>query len=72
MPSIPISNLFNMYDLQEDPYEEDKINCQEVIDYCETRFRVALQAMLKASDEDQIWMTKILFRELVRRISQIK
>lgn len=69
MPTMPIINLFNSYDLQADPYEFDKINCQEVVDYCETRFRSALQAMLQATDDDKIWMTKILFRELVMFIS---
>jgi hypothetical protein len=29
-----ITHLFNAYDLQADPYEADKINCQEVVDYC--------------------------------------
>ena len=65
MSAIPILNLFNAYDLQADPYEVDKINCQEVVDYCEARFRVALQAMLAVADDDKIWMTKTLFRELV-------
>ncbi len=65
----PITNLFNAYDLQADPYEADKINCQEVVDYCEARFRVILQAMLNVTDDDKIWMTKILFRELVKLIN---
>jgi hypothetical protein len=63
----PITNLLNAYDLLADPYENDKINCQEVVDYCEARFRVALQAMFTSTTEDdQAWMTRILFRELVR------
>lgn len=61
-----ITNLLNAYDLQADPYEADKINCQEVVDYCEARFRVALQRMTNATDEDNTWMTFVLFRELVR------
>jgi hypothetical protein len=61
-----VTHLFNAYDLQADPYEADKINCQEVVDYCEARFRVALQAMMNATDEDLNWMTMTLFRELVR------
>ena len=64
MSVMPIINLFNAYDLQSDPYEADKINCQEVVDYCEARFRVALQAMVDVIEEDKIWMTKTLFREL--------
>lgn len=68
MSANPITNLFNAYDLQTNPYEADKINCQEVVDYCETRFRVALQAMLNSTKEDNVWMTKALFRELVRMI----
>ncbi len=63
----PITNLLNAYDLLADPYENDKINCQEVVDYCEARFRVILQAMFTSTTEDdQTWMTRILFRELVR------
>jgi len=63
----PITNLLNAYDLLADPYENDKINCQEVVDYCEARFRVILQAMFTSTTEDdQAWMTRILFRELVR------
>jgi len=60
-----ITHLLNAYDLQADPYEADKINCQEVVDYCEARFRAALQAMVTVMDEYLLWMTMILFRELV-------
>ena len=42
---MPIINLFNAYDLQADLYEADKINYQEVVDYCKAQFRVVLQAM---------------------------
>jgi len=66
MANKPVTNLFNPYDLLVDPYEDDKINCQEVVDYCEARFRVALQALFSSTKEDQSWMTRILFRELVR------
>jgi hypothetical protein len=65
MPRIPITNLFNVYDLQVNPLNEDKIRSQEVVNYCEARFRVALQAMMKRSEQDQEWMFKILYRELV-------
>ena len=68
MSVMPIINLFNAYDLQADPYETDKINCQEVVDYCEARFRVVLQAMIDVIEEDKIWMSKVLFRELVKVI----
>ena len=61
----PITNLLNTYDLLADPYEDDKIDCQEVIDYCEAHFRVVLQAMFGSIEEDQAWMTRVLFRELV-------
>ena len=58
----PITNLLNAYDLLADPYENNKINCQEVVDYCEARFRVALQAMFTSmTEDDQAWMTRILF-----------
>lgn len=60
-----ITYLCNAYDLQADPYEDDKINCQEVVNYCEARFRVALQSMIHAIDADLAWMTMTLFRELV-------
>jgi hypothetical protein len=71
MSRIPITNLFNLYDLQADPYETDKINCQELVDYCEARFRVALQAMLNVREDDKEWMYKVLFRELVWPIGSI-
>ena len=69
MPHLPITNLFYAYDLQFNPFEEDKIGSQEVVNYCEARFRVALQAMMKRSAKDQKWMYKILFREMVFRIT---
>jgi hypothetical protein len=62
---IPITHLFNVYDLQVNPIDEDKIRSQDVINYCEARFRVALQAMMKRSDKDQKWMYNILYREVV-------
>jgi hypothetical protein len=60
-----ITHLLNAYDLQAESDEADRINCQEVVDYCEARFRVALQHMMQAIDQDLIWMTMTLFRELV-------
>ena len=57
--------LFNAYDLQPDPYQPNKIDVQEVVNYCEARFREALQALLIATDEDQEWMLTILFHKLV-------
>lgn len=71
MPHIPITNLFNAYDLQPDPYAEDKIQSQEVVDYCEARFRVALQAIMKRSEHHQGWLYKLLLNELVFFILQI-
>ena len=65
MTRIPITNLFNAYDLQHNPLEEDKIRSQEVVNYCEARFRVALQEIMKRSEKDQKWMFKILYREMV-------
>jgi hypothetical protein len=44
MMHIPITNLFNAYDLQVNPLTKDKIRSQDVVNYCEARFRVALQA----------------------------
>jgi len=54
----------NSYDLLSDLYEADKINCQEVFDYCKARFRVVLQVMVEVVEEDKIWMTRTLFRKL--------
>ncbi len=65
MTRIPITNLFNAYDLQPNPLNEDKIKSQEVVNYCEARFRVILQVMMERSDEDQKWMYKIFFQEMV-------
>jgi hypothetical protein len=65
MANQPVVNLFNSYDLLADPYEDDKFDCQEVIDYCEARFHVALQAMSNSTQEDQVWMSRILLRELI-------
>jgi len=59
------THLFNVYDLQADSDEADRIDCQEVVDYCEARFRKALHHMLQTTNEDLIWMTVTLFREMV-------
>ena len=61
----PVTNLFNIFDLEIFPYEEERINSQEVVDYCEAHFRVALQEIMRRRDADQEWMMKILLRELV-------
>jgi len=65
MNRIPITNLFNAYDLQVNPLDEDKIKSQHVVNYCEARFRVALQTMMQRSERDQKWMYRILFQEMV-------
>ena len=65
MTHLPITNLFNAYDLQLNPLDEDKIKSQEVVNYCEARFRVALQEMMKRSEQDQQWMSKVLYQEMV-------
>lgn len=65
MSRIPITNLFNAYDLQVNPLDEDKISSQQLVNYCEARFRVALQAMMQRSEKDQKWMYQILFQEMV-------
>lgn len=49
----PIANLLSIFDLLADPYEDDKIDCQEVIDYSESRFRVILQTMFSSTAQDQ-------------------
>lgn len=65
MPFKPITNLFNPYDLLTDPDADKKISYQEVVDYCEARFRVVLQNMMSRAATDHEWMLKFLFRELV-------
>jgi hypothetical protein len=65
MTRVPITHLFNAYDLQDNPLEEDKIGSQEVVNYCEARFRVALQTIMRSSEKDQRWMFKILYQEMV-------
>jgi len=71
MTRVPITNLFNAYDLQVNPLDEDKIKSQEVINYCEARFRVALQVMMGRSEQDQAWMYDILFHEMVFFIHEL-
>ena len=65
MIHVPITNLFHAYDLQINPNDQDKISSQHVVNYCEARFRVALQAMMKRSEKDQKWMYRVLSREMV-------
>ena len=65
MTHIPLTNLFNAYDLQLNPLDEDKIRSQEVVNYCEVRFQVALQEMMKRSEQDQKWMFETLYQEMV-------
>ena len=65
MANIKITNLLNTFHLDSDPDAHDKIDCQEVVDYCEARFRVILQTILECTIDDQRWMVRVLFRELV-------
>jgi hypothetical protein len=65
MASVQITNLLNSFHLDSDPNEADKVNSQEVVDYCEARFRVILQSVLNSTADQQSWMIKTLFRELV-------
>ena len=65
MTRVPITNLFNAYDLQVNALDEDKISSQDVVNYCEARFRVALQEMMRRSERDQKWMYKFLIKEMV-------
>ena len=65
MSHLPITDLFNAYDLQINPGDSDKIRSQEVVAYFEARFRVILQTLPKRCEEDQKWMYKVLFHELV-------
>lgn len=65
MASSRLTNLLNTFHLNADPYESDKINSQEVVDYCEARFRVILQKMQEVTGDDQTWMTATLYKELV-------
>lgn len=65
MASIQITHLLNSINLHSDPHEEDKVNSQQVVDYCEARFRVILPVLFGCTDEQQKWMSHVLFRELV-------
>ena len=65
MIHIPITNLFNAYNLQINPFDEEKIGLQDVVNYCEARFQVVLQAMLKRSQKNQKNMYKLLWEEMV-------
>ena len=60
-----ITRLLNAVNLHFDPYEQDKINSQEVVDYCNARFRMILQKLSVCQPGQQSWMFRILFRELV-------
>ena len=68
MASFELADLLNIIHLNADPDKDDKTNSQEIVDYCETRFRVILQRIQEVTIENQSWMVKILFKELVRRI----
>jgi len=65
MASTKITNLLNNITLHDDPCEPDKISCQDVVNYCEARFRVILQALHVSKNDNKKWMMKVLFRELV-------
>ena len=67
MDRTPIS-LFNAYDLQSPPYSINVLPTEEVILYCEARFRRALHAVLAAEDDNRNWMLNILNKELVSHI----
>ncbi len=57
--------IFNPFDLCPPPYSEDKWMVQEVIFYCESRFRCALQAMTRTAEDNLRWMQRCLRSELV-------
>ena len=58
-------SLFNIYDLNPEPSDPDDIDVQEVVNYCEGRFRSILRTMFGSIEEDQVRMCTVLFRELV-------
>jgi hypothetical protein len=64
MSSKPL-NLFNAYDLQPNPYEPSKVDFVAILMYCECRFRAALQSIIRQKKQNQTWMLKTLFLELV-------
>jgi hypothetical protein len=57
--------LFDAYDLLGNPYEIDVLPIQDIIIYCETRFRAALPFIVGAEASTRSWMLNILFREVV-------
>lgn len=65
MPHLPITNLFDASVLQINPLEEDIIGSQEVVNYFEARFRIALQYMVLRCENEYQWMYKMLFEEMV-------
>src|SRR5258708_1880293 len=66
MSHPPITTpLFNIITVSRDHTNSDQPDAQEVVNYCEARFRVILQVMQTAMAADRIWMTKTLYWELV-------
>jgi hypothetical protein len=59
-------HLFSSYDLVPNPYNDDKLCIQDLIYYCEVRFRAALAALSdEVLDDKIIWMRTALGSELV-------
>jgi hypothetical protein len=59
-------HLFNPYDVVQNPYNEDKLRIQDVIYYCEARFRAAMVAMSDEEVVDRVkWMRVALGSEVV-------
>jgi len=59
-------HLFSTYDLVQNPYNEDNLRIQDLIYYCEVRFRAALVALSnEEEDEKIIWMRTALGSEVV-------
>ena len=59
-------HLFNVYDLVQNPYNEDKLRIQDLIYYCEARFRTALIAISDEVEEVKVkWMREVLGQEVV-------
>jgi hypothetical protein len=57
--------LFDAFDLQLDPYVI-RPPFQDIILYCEARFRRILPAIAEADPIDKLWMVRTMRKELVR------
>lgn len=63
--------LFDAFDILSNPYEINSPPIQEIIIYCETRFRAALPYIADADPSSKDWMLNVLYREVVSNSSMV-